>query len=149
MALAPNSFRTFVKFRDASLKASDRVDAIRKVVGNQNLSTIAANQLAEFLLGNTIYSNVLMVGYAWQSGLLPMSLDAMLRAIDLNGVEVEQNIKAFGWGRIAAADPQFVQQKIADPQQTVSGIESLDQIIRRRSDFLVDYQVQRRDAESN
>jgi indolepyruvate ferredoxin oxidoreductase len=130
----------FVKFRDASLRASDRVDAIQSVVGKQNMSTIAANQLAESLLGNTIYSNVLMVGFAWQSGLLPVSLDAMLRAIELNGVAVEQNIKAFGWGRIAATDPQFVQEKIADPQQTVTGIESLDEIIRRRAEFLVDYQ---------
>jgi indolepyruvate ferredoxin oxidoreductase len=82
------------------------------------------------------------VGYAWQSGLLPMSLDAMLRAIELNGVEVEQNKKAFGWGRIAAADPQFVQKQIADPQQTVTGIETLHEIIGRRADFLVDYQNQ-------
>ena len=132
----------FVKFRDASLKASDRVDAIRDVVGKQNLSTIAANQLAEAVLGNTIYSNVLLVGYAWQSGLLPVSLNAMLRAIELNGVEVEQNRKAFGWGRIAAVDSQFVQQKIADPQQTVSGIESLDEIVGRRAEFLLDYQDQ-------
>ena len=130
----------FVKFRDASLKASDRVDAIKNVVGKKNMSTIAANQVAESLLGNTIYSNVLMVGFAWQSGLLPVSLDAMLRAIELNGVEVEQNKKAFGWGRIAAARPEFVQQQIADPQQTVSGIESLDEIIQRRAAFLVDYQ---------
>jgi indolepyruvate ferredoxin oxidoreductase len=71
-----------------------------------------------------------------------MSLDAMLRAIELNGVEVEQNKKAFGWGRIAAADPQFVQEQIADPQQTVTGIETLDEIIRRRAEFLVDYQDQ-------
>ena len=132
----------FVKFRDASLKASDRVDAIRDVVGKQNLSTIAANQLAEALLGNTIYSNVLLVGYAWQSGLLPVSLNAMLRAIELNGVEVEQNRKAFGWGRIAAVDSQFVQQKIANPQQTVSGIESLDEIVGRMAEFLLDYQDQ-------
>jgi indolepyruvate ferredoxin oxidoreductase len=132
----------FVKFRDASLKASDRVEAIRNIVGKQNLTTIAANHLAESLLGNTIYSNVLMVGYAWQSGLLPVSLDAMLRAIELNGVAVEHNKEAFGWGRIAAADAQFVQEQIADPQQTVEGIESLDEIICRRADFLVDYQDQ-------
>jgi len=132
----------FVKFRDASLKVSERVDAIQNVVGKQNLSTLAANQLADSLLGNTIYANVLMVGYAWQSGLLPISLAAMLRAIELNGVEVEQNKKAFGWGRMAAADLQFVQHQDADLQPTVTGVESLDQVIRRRADFLVDYQHQ-------
>ena len=64
----------------------------------------------------------------------------MLRAIELNGVEVEQNRKAFGWGRIAAVNPNFVRQQIADPQQTVAGIETLDEIIKRRAEFLVDYQ---------
>jgi indolepyruvate ferredoxin oxidoreductase len=132
----------FVKFRDASLKASERVEAIQNIVGKKNLSTIAANNVAETLLGNTIYSNVLMVGYAWQSGLIPVSLDAMLRAIELNAVAVEQNKQAFGWGRIAAADRDFVRQQVADPQQTVRGIESLDEIIRRRAEFLVDYQDQ-------
>ncbi len=133
----------FVKFRDANLKAGERVEAIRHIVGSENLSTIAANHLAESLLGNTIYSNVLMVGYAWQSGLIPVSLDAMLRAIELNGVAVEQNRMAFGWGRIAASDARFVQEKIADPQQIVKGIESLDKMIRRRAEFLVDYQDER------
>ncbi len=132
----------FVKFRDASLKASERVEAIQNIIGKKNLSTIAANHLAESLLGNTIYSNVLMLGYAWQSGLIPVSLDAMLRAIELNGVAIDENKKAFGWGRIAAADTRYVQEQIADPQQTVEGIESLDEIIRRRAEFLVDYQDQ-------
>jgi indolepyruvate ferredoxin oxidoreductase len=130
----------FVKFRDANLRAADRVDAIQQVVGKQNLSTIAANRLAESLLGDTIYSNVMLVGYAWQSGLLPLSLDAMLRAIELNGVAVEQNKQAFGWGRLAAAEPQFVQSMISDPQQNTKGSESLDEMIDRRAKFLVDYQ---------
>ncbi|MDX1405346.1 MAG: indolepyruvate ferredoxin oxidoreductase family protein [Woeseiaceae bacterium] len=130
----------FVKFRDASLRASDRVEAIEDIVGTPNLSTVAANQLAESLLGNTIFANVLLVGYAWQMGLLPVSLDALLRAIELNGVAIEENKNAFHWGRIAAADPHFVRKQIADPHQTVTGIESLDEIIERRAKFLVDYQ---------
>ena len=130
----------FVKFRDANLRAGDRVDAIQKVVGKRNLSTLAANRLAESLLGDTIYSNVMLVGYAWQSGLLPLSLTAMLRAIELNGVAVERNKKAFGWGRLAAAEPQFVQSRVTDPQENIRGIESLAEIIRRRAEFLAGYQ---------
>lgn len=132
----------FVKFRDASLKAGDRVNAIRDVVGKQNLSVIAANSLAEALLGDTIYANVLLLGYAWQSGLLPLSLEAMLRAIELNGVSVPQNKKAFCWGRLAAADPQFVQSLVDDPQQNIRGVESLAEMIERRAEFLADYQDQ-------
>ena len=49
------------------------------------------NQLAERLLGNTIYANVLILGFAWQKGLLPISLEALMRAVELNGVAVEKN----------------------------------------------------------
>jgi indolepyruvate ferredoxin oxidoreductase len=130
----------FVKFRDASLSASERVAAIAAVTGKDNLSTVAANDLAAALLGNTIYANVLLLGYAWQNGLVPVSAAALLRAIDLNGVAVAQNLEAFNWGRIAAADPEFVAAQLTDPQQTLSGIESLDEAISRRRDFLAEYQ---------
>ena len=98
----------FVRFRDASLNAASRVAAIAAVTGKENLSTVAANDLAEALLGNTIYANVLMVGFSWQKGLIPVSRDALLRAIELNAVDVEQNREAFNWGRIAAADPEYL-----------------------------------------
>ncbi len=130
----------FVKFRDASLSAARRVKAIEEVTGKGNLSTVAANDLAEALLGNTIYANVLMLGYAWQQGLVPVSNAALLRAIELNGVDIEKNRAAFNWGRIAAADAAFVADAIAAPEQSVSGLESLDEAIQRRADFLTGYQ---------
>lgn len=130
----------FVKFRDANLQAGRRVEAIADVTGRENLSTVAANHLAEALLGNTIYANVLMVGYAWQHGLIPVSEVALLRAIELNDVDVLQNTKAFNWGRIAAADPNFVARQLNDPDQPVSGVESLDDMIERRRNFLTAYQ---------
>ncbi len=130
----------FVRFRDASLKVNERVAAIAAVTGDDNLSTVAANHLAEALLGNTIYSNVLMLGFAWQHGLLPVTGRALKRAIELNGVDVAQNLAAFDWGRLAAADTDAVQNALRDPQQTVAGIESLDAMIERRRAFLVDYQ---------
>ena len=130
----------FVKFRDASLSAARRVKAIETVTGKERLSTVAANDLAENLLGNTIYANVLMLGYAWQVGLLPVSDEALLRAIELNGVAVENNKAAFNWGRMAAADAGSVAAAISDPDQSVSGLESLDDAIRRRAVFLSDYQ---------
>ncbi len=130
----------FVRFRDASLSATKRVAAIAAVTGNENLSTVAANDLAEALLGNTIYANVLMVGFSWQKGLIPVSSDAILRAIELNGVDIEQNRKAFNWGRIAAADPEFLAGHLAGFGQSISGIDSLDDAISRRTKFLVEYQ---------
>ena len=131
----------FVRFRDASLKARDRIDAIAGVTGRGNLSTLAANQLAGNLLGNTIYANVLMLGFAWQKGLVPVSLDALLRAIELNGVDIDKNRQAFGWGRIAAADFAFVAAFMEDvPTTPATENESLESVIARRADFLQDYQ---------
>ncbi len=130
----------FVRFRDANLRASERVEAIAAITGADKLSTLAANQLAEALLGNTIYANVLLLGYAWQKGLLPVSLTAMLRAIELNAVAVDQNRDAFNWGRIAAAEPKVIDEHIEVPQTDISGIETLDEMIHRRAGFLCDYQ---------
>jgi indolepyruvate ferredoxin oxidoreductase len=135
---AEMSTADFVRFRDANLKADERIEAIGRAVGE--LSSVAANQLAERLLGNTIYSNVLMLGFAWQQGLVPVSMDAILRAIELNGVEIDNNRHAFGWGRIAAADPEFVRSRIEQPESRP--LESLDSVIERRAAFLVDYQDQ-------
>ena len=130
----------FVQYRDASLRADDRVKAIARVVGEHNLSTVAANRIAESLLGSTIYANVLLLGYAWQSGLVPVSLEAILRAIELNGVEVDRNKEAFGWGRIAAAEPDCIVEAIAGPAATAEKDETLGQVIQRRAGFLIDYQ---------
>ena len=127
----------FVQYRDASLRTGDRIKAIADVVGENNVGTLDANGLAEKLLGNTIFANVLLLGAAWQHGLVPVGLDALMRAIELNGVEVEKNKQAFGWGRLAIADPQRVSD-LVDNDKALA--ESLDDLIRRRADFLVDYQ---------
>jgi indolepyruvate ferredoxin oxidoreductase len=127
----------FVKHRDANMQAGERIAAIGRIVGENNLSTLDANALAEILLGNTIYANVMMLGCAWQKGLVPVSLDALRRAIELNGVEIEKNKQAFDWGRVAAADPDSLPAGAARDRQDD---ESLDEMISRRADFLVDYQ---------
>ena len=124
-----------VRFRDADLASPARLRAIRQVIGNDNLDTINANALAERLLGDAVYANIIMLGFAWQRGLVPVSLPALLRAIELNGVAVERNKQAFAWGRIAAADPEFLPRADEAPEA-----ETLDQIIARRADFLTAYQ---------
>jgi indolepyruvate ferredoxin oxidoreductase len=131
----------FVKHRDANLRASDRLKAISDVVGAQNFDTLDANLIAEKIIGNTIYANVLLLGCAWQKGFVPLSLDALMRAIELNGVEVENNKRAFGWGRIAAVDAEDIHRRISG-DEAANDDETLDDVIRRRADFLVDYQNQ-------
>ena len=132
----------FVRFRDASLDAGNRLAAIADVTGTDNLSTVAANPLAEALLGNTIYANVLILGYAWQSGLVPVSGRALRRAIELNAVDVERNRDAFNWGRIAAASPDVIRSLLEGPAKETDPAECLDDSIARRKTYLKEYQDQ-------
>lgn len=127
----------FVMHRDANLRARDRVSAIGDAIGHQNLSTLDANKLAGALMGDTIYANVLLLGFAWQNGLVPISLDALMRAIELNNVAVENNKLAFTWGRKAAVDPGQVQHAV---NPDLAGAETLEDCVQRRRAFLVDYQ---------
>jgi indolepyruvate ferredoxin oxidoreductase len=116
----------FVKHRDANMQAAERVAAIGRVVGKDNLSTLDANALAETLLGNSIYANVMMLGCAWQLGLVPVSLEALKRAIELNGVEIEKNKQAFDWGRVAAVSPDRIANFLAeDRRSTISSAAAL------------------------
>jgi indolepyruvate ferredoxin oxidoreductase len=128
----------FIRHRDANLRGDDRIAAIAEAVGKDNLTTIDANQLAATLMGDTLYANVLMLGCAWQLGLVPVSLKAMLRAIELNGVKIIENNQAFTWGRIAAADPEAIEMQLHGLQSNVA--ETTRDLIARRREFLVEYQ---------
>ena len=128
----------FARNRDADLRASDRIAAIESVVGAENLHTLDANSLAVKLMGNSIYANVLLLGAAWQQGLVPVTLDALMRAIELNGIEVENNRQAFTWGRIAADHPEHIEDLFSHDAPSVD--VSLDAIVERRAEFLVEYQ---------
>ncbi len=102
-------------------------------------STLDANSIAETLLGNTIYANVLLLGSAWQQGLVPVSLKGLMRAIELNGVEIEKNKQAFGWGRVVAVDFDAV-ARLMNGDDAAPADATLDDVINRRSEFLVSYQ---------
>ncbi len=121
-----------VRQRDASLKVDARLQAIAGACGETPLA-LDANALAETLLGDAVFANILLLGAAWQNGLVPVSLAALDRAIELNGVAVDQNRRAFALGRIAAAKPQALQEDSQPPQTP-------EQIIALRADFLRDYQ---------
>jgi indolepyruvate ferredoxin oxidoreductase len=93
-------------------------------------------------MGDSIATNLFMVGFAYQRGLIPLSESAILRAIELNGAAVESNKQSFRWGRLAAVDPQHVLSAAipeAKPEsQRLSA--SLDEMIARREAFLTAYQ---------
>ncbi len=83
-----------------------------------------------------------MLGYAWQQGKVPLSHAALMRAIELNGVQVENNKAAFEWGRRAAAEPKEVKALVRTGQviELVKRSTNLDDMIARRVEFLTDYQ---------
>jgi indolepyruvate ferredoxin oxidoreductase len=99
----PNA--AFVRDPDANLHASALLDKMRHAAGSERLASCDAQALATRFLGDTIGANILMLGFAWQLGLVPVSLEAMMRAIELNNVAVQMNRLAFSIGRMAAGDP--------------------------------------------
>jgi indolepyruvate ferredoxin oxidoreductase len=121
----------------------DVLDALGGAAHAANLSVVDASSLATQLMGDSIYSNPFVLGYAWQKGWVPLTEAALLRAIELNGVQIEANKKAFGWGRFAAHDLEAV-KRIASPQANVVEIKritkGLDELIADRTKFLTDYQ---------
>jgi len=126
-----------VRFRDISLEVDARFAAIRAAVGAQHVTAMDANRMADRLLGDPVFANVILLGYAWQKGMVPVSLGALCRAIDLNGVAIEANLRALAIGRIAAGNPGALKGEITEPEKDP---ETLDQIVARRQAFLTDYQ---------
>jgi indolepyruvate ferredoxin oxidoreductase len=131
--------------RDPDLKFPTREmqRGISEATGPDNAEFLDATHLATGLLGDSIASNLFMLGYAYQRGLVPVSADAIEQAITLNGVAVEVNLDAFRWGRRAAVDRALVEGR-ATASATVPYShrlsETLDQIIERRIAFLTEYQ---------
>ncbi len=113
------------------------LERLRRAAGEDRVTAIDAHRLALAVTGDAIGANLLLTGYAFQKGLVPLSLAAIERAIELNGVAVEANRRAFLWGRLAAADPDFVAGLLAPEERVPRSFESL---LARRRAFLVDYQ---------
>ena len=121
--------------RDADLRVAGREAAIAEVIGAENLSALDANALAERILGDSVFANVLMLGAAWQKGLVPVSEFALKQAIELNAVAVDQNTRAFDLGRVWAHDPNrfCTSDKNMVPQTP-------EEIIEHRATLLEAYQ---------
>jgi indolepyruvate ferredoxin oxidoreductase len=104
-----------------------------------NCDFLEAGPLAEALLGDSIYANPLLLGYAWQKGGLPLSLDSLRRAIQINGVSVDKNLAAFELGR-QAAHRGVDALRPAAAERVVTMPESLDALVKRLAAHVRDYQ---------
>ena len=114
---------------------------IAQAVGVDGVGAFNADAAATKLMGDSIYTNPMMLGYAWQKGWIPLGRDSLIRAIELNAVQVDNNKAAFEWGRRAAHDWASV-EKLLTPAQVLQfrKRETLDDIVNRRVAFLTDYQ---------
>jgi len=118
--------------RDASLEVPERLKALEGAVGAP-VGALDAGRLSERFFGDTVFANMVMLGFAWQSGLVPVSLAALEQAIALNGVAPEANRRALAFGRLAAANPALLAEP-APPELSLAGL------IERRAQILSEYQ---------
>ncbi|AZY53798.1 indolepyruvate ferredoxin oxidoreductase family protein [Bordetella avium] len=142
----------FVHNPDWTLPGSDLQADLGRACAS--VDRIDAAALAVGLLGDAIYANPLMMGYAYQKGWLPLSEESLLRAIELNGQQVPNNQAAFAWGRRAAHNLAAVQSLIAQGEMELVELRrgepavvdfkrpatDLEHIVEMRRDVLTAYQ---------
>jgi indolepyruvate ferredoxin oxidoreductase len=152
--LSPTS--TFLRDPDWQFPLDACERQIEDALGNR-AELIDAQRFATALLGDGIYANPFLLGYAWQRGWVPLMHATLMRAIELNGASVARNHEAFEWGRRAAHDRAAV-ERLATPAQSAPAqvirleevkrslqhagpaTEALDALVANRSDFLTQYQ---------
>jgi indolepyruvate ferredoxin oxidoreductase len=130
----------FTRDPDAHVPGQAMRDALVEAVGAAKTHFVDGTRLATRLLGDTIATNVFMLGFAYQKGLVPVSARAIEKAIELNGVAVELNRQAFSWGRRAAHGLAAVERLAAPLDFTEPACEALDDVIAFRIDYLTRYQ---------
>ena len=133
----------FVKNPNWQLPGSDLQHDVRDACGGNDADFVAAADLATSLMGDSIATNMFMLGYAYQKGWVPLSGGAIERAIELNGIAVEFNRKSFTWGRRAVVDMDAVKRAAtpADSAPVTQHFSStLDELVERRVKLLTDYQ---------
>jgi indolepyruvate ferredoxin oxidoreductase len=135
----------FARSADFSLPVERLKKAIREAAGDERSHFFDATRTASALFGNSLGANMFMLGFAYQHGGLPVSAEAVEKAIELNGEAVAMNLAAFRWGRRAAHQPEFVRGLVAkrDAPTTQPIAATLDDVIARRVEFLTAYQSRR------
>jgi indolepyruvate ferredoxin oxidoreductase len=133
----------FTRNPDLAFPERELCRAVASAAGQGGTEFLDATGLATGLLGDSLATNLFMLGFAYQRGLVPVSAEAIDRAIELNGAAIDFNRRAFRWGRRAAIDRGLVASR-ATPAAAVPPThrlsETLDEVIARRAAFLTRYQ---------
>lgn len=137
--VAPTS--AFASNPDLDMSLESMQAGITAVTGTDNINFINSTLLATALLGNAVAANLFLLGFAVQRGLSPVGLEALQRAIELNGVSVELNKQALAWGRLTACDLSQV-EAVANSSKVVEEVVTIDPVseLDRRAEFLTAYQ---------
>jgi indolepyruvate ferredoxin oxidoreductase len=134
----------FVRNPNWSAGTAAMLAQVRAAVGvDAHAAAVDATGLATALLGDAIYANPFVLGFAWQKGWIPLAYETLLRAIELNGVAIDANKRAFEWGRAAAHDLEAVQRAAGGNAAQVIEFKrasTLEEIVGRRVEFLTAYQ---------
>ena len=123
----------FARSADFSLPVERLKKAIREAAGDEHAHFFDATRTASALFGNSLGANMFMLGFAFQHGGLPLSSEAVEKAIELNGEAVAMNVAAFRWGRRAAHEPDFVRGLIAGPGRAGARADRADARRDRRA----------------
>ncbi len=126
---------------DWTLSADEQVERLMLVLG-EDAHAFDAQGLAEKVMGDRVFANMVLMGAAWQQGGIPLSLAAIHRAIELNGVAVAKNVQAFDLGRLALADPKAARALAGETVPVALDAHrelTLDQAIDLRVGYLTDY----------
>ena len=132
---------SFVINPDIDFEAGTMRESLDEAVSASDLDILDATGLATALMGDSIATNSFMLGFAFQRGAIPLSLEAIMKAIDLNGAAIEMNKLAFSWGRLAAHDLQRVVTAARFKNSGAAPAKrTLDESIAFRAKFLTEYQ---------
>jgi indolepyruvate ferredoxin oxidoreductase len=129
----------FVRDPDVALDAGGHHAALAAAVPEGGACWLDAARIAEALFGDAMAMNTLLLGAAWQQGLLPVGEEALLESVTLNGTAVAINRRAFLWGRALAAEPSLAAEVLGEAPAT----PDLDGLIETRAAELVLYQNER------
>ena len=126
--------------QDIDLHPATFLPAIARRVEPPNIALLGANALAQKLLGDTIFTNLIMVGCAAQRGHLPVRRESIEAAVRLNGTAVEASLRAFAIGRIAACFPEALQELAGLSRERSPYSHTLDALLASRRRHLAAYQ---------
>jgi len=130
----------FTRDVDFSIPGAELSNAFAERSGGAPLAALDAQRLALAVFGDTLFANMVLLGFAYQEGLVPIPAGAIEQAITLNGAAVNQSIRAFRVGRHAAHDRDLPQRLLSASAADTPLSQTLEDMAALRARELAAYQ---------